>query len=68
MSDRPALAACAPQVAEFLHRRTPRLGRRHASRHQFALAHRQMELELRVDFLVYAWAPEAQGKAGTKIH
>jgi hypothetical protein len=62
MANRPALVPRAFQVAEPVEGRAPRLALAHPARHQLAAAHREMELELRVDFFVDARAPSRRGK------
>ena len=68
MTDGAALAARAPHVAESVERGPPRLRFRQAARHQLALPHREMEVELRVNFVVNGGAAEAERKSLPEIH
>ena len=68
MSNRPAFAARAPQIAEPVERRFSCLWLGHPLLHQLARAHEQMELEFVVDLLVDTRPADPQGKTFAEIH
>jgi hypothetical protein len=59
VTNRATLAPCASDIPEPFERGLPGLRFRHAVRHQLAAAHREMKVELRVDFFVDTRTPEA---------
>ncbi len=67
-ADGATLATCAPIIAESVEGGAAGLRLGHALCHELALAHGEVELELGIDFLVDAWAPEPEWKSFTDVH
>ena len=68
VSDRPAFAPRACHVPESIECGAPRLAFAEAAGHQLALAHRQMEVEFIVDFVVDVRPAQPQRKTIPEIH